>query len=71
LDGVKSPSGELIKLEGARLGSRWITSREALQRFVDKLTPPTGETRTVPARTSTQRRRAAERAESELEAMGI
>src|SRR5262249_47287790 len=71
LDGVKSPSGEVVRLEACRLGSRWITSREALQRFTDRLTPNTGAGPTVPTPTPRQRKRAAERAGEELEALGI
>jgi hypothetical protein len=72
LDGVRSPSGEKVRLEGARLGSRWITSKEALQRFMDRLTPVVSD-RTPPAtpRTPTQRQRAAKRAGEELDKIGI
>ncbi len=38
VDGVKGPTDEVIRLEGARLGSRWVTSSEALQRFTNRLT---------------------------------
>jgi hypothetical protein len=36
--GTKLSSGEIVHLEGARLGGRWITSVEAVQRFVERLT---------------------------------
>src|SRR5438552_3149705 len=36
--GTKLPSGEIVRLEGARLGGRWITSIEAVQRFMERLT---------------------------------
>jgi hypothetical protein len=71
LDGVSSPSGEKVRLEGARLGSRWITSKEALQRFMDRLTPAVGDTPAPAPRTPTQRQRAAERAGQELDRIGI
>jgi hypothetical protein len=71
IDGVKSPSGEVVRLEAARLGNRWITSREALQRFADRLTPKTGDSPPVPAPTPNQRERAAQKAAAELAAMGI
>ena len=71
LDGVTSPSGEKVRLEGARLGSRWITSKEALQRFMDRLTPAVSEAPTPAPRTPTQRQRAAERAGEELDKIGI
>jgi len=69
LDGARGPDGELVRLEAIRLGGRWLTSREALQRFGESLTPANRSS--SPARTSRQRRRAAERAERELENLGI
>jgi hypothetical protein len=70
LQGVRSPSGDVVRLEAARLGGRWITSREALQRFAEALTPRLGEA--LPSsRTPIARRRASERAAQELEKAGI
>jgi hypothetical protein len=37
--GAKSPTGEVVCLEAIRLGGRWMTSRAAIQRFADRLTP--------------------------------
>src|SRR5579864_3422471 len=71
LDGSLSPSGERVKLEAIRLGSRWITSREALQRFAERLTPPSANSPTSHMHTSRHRRLAAEQAERELNQMGI
>ena len=39
VNGIKGPNGEIVRLDGTRLGSRWITSEEAIQRFTDRLTP--------------------------------
>ena len=39
IHGSKGPSGSRIRLEAVRLGGRWMTSREALQRFAERLTP--------------------------------
>src|SRR5262245_24463868 len=39
LEGVRLPSGERVRLEAIRLGGRWLTSKEALQRFADAQTP--------------------------------
>jgi hypothetical protein len=70
LDGVKTPDG-VVRLEALRLGGRWITSEEALQRFAERLTPRP-ESKAAPApRAPAQRRRAAERAAKELEREGI
>jgi hypothetical protein len=63
LRGARSPSGELVRLEAARLGSRWVTSREALQRFAERLTPRLSDEPVSPSpRTARQRQRASERA---------
>jgi hypothetical protein len=71
LRGARSPAGHLVKLEAVRLGGRWLTSREALQRFSERLTPRLeGDERTVP-RSPAKRRRADERAEAELDKMGL
>jgi hypothetical protein len=72
LHGAKAPSGALVRLEALRLGGRWITSREALQRFAEALTPLNRGEPPSPARTLGQRRRrAVERAEQELGRLGI
>jgi hypothetical protein len=71
LTGCKAPSGELVRLEGLRLGNRWMTTREALQRFAQALTPPLGDSPVSPPRTPGQRQRAAERAARRLEEAGI
>src|SRR5579883_403932 len=64
LDGAKGPDGTRVRLEGVRLGGRWLTSRQALQRFVEKLTPAAPE---HPApRTAGQCTRAAARAGAAL-----
>jgi hypothetical protein len=39
LDGVPGPDGRRVRLEALRLGGRWVTSAEALQRFGERLTP--------------------------------
>jgi uncharacterized protein DUF1580 len=70
LQGVKSPSGEIVRLEAARLGSRWVTSREALQRFSERLTPRSDEPASPPPRTPGKRQRASEKADAELEKLG-
>jgi hypothetical protein len=71
LDGARGPDGRLVRLEAIRLGGRYITSREALQRFGESLTPGASDRPVSSPRTPRQRRRAAERAERELEQMGI
>jgi hypothetical protein len=70
MDGARGPNGERVKLEALRLGGRWVSSREALQRFAEALTPHT-DTPASATRTPRQRRRASERAARELERLGI
>jgi hypothetical protein len=71
LTGSRGPTGERVRLEAVRLGGRWMTSREALQRFAERLTPQSPEGPAQAPRTPTQRQRAAERAGRELDAIGI
>jgi hypothetical protein len=71
LKGSKAPDGTLVKLEATRLGSRWVTSREALQRFCDRLTPPTDGEVPVPSRSSAAVSQASAWAAEELERRGI
>jgi hypothetical protein len=70
LSGTKDPAGNIVRLEAVRLGPKWVTSQEALQRFADRLTPRLDEP-TQKARTPTSRERAAIRAKKQLEAVGI
>jgi hypothetical protein len=71
LTGVKGPTGQFIRLEAVRLGGRWITSREAIQRFAERLTPQLELEPPPDKRTPAQRRRASEQAEAELDALGF
>jgi len=70
--GAKDLHGQRVRLEAVRVGDRWMTSRPALERFIERLTPRFEDSEPAPApRTMTQRQRAAERAAKELEAAGI
>jgi hypothetical protein len=68
LQGARSPSGERVKLDAVRLGSRWMTSREALQRFAERLTPQLNDPPAPAPRTPIARCRAAEQAGKRLDA---
>jgi hypothetical protein len=70
LKGSKDSSGEFVRLEAVRLGGRWMTSREALQRFAERLTPALDPPAATP-RTPGRRERAAERAGRALDKVGI
>lgn len=69
LDGVKTPHGR-VRLEAIRAGGRWLSSAEALQRFVEAQTPDLADRPQLP-RTPTARRRASERADAQLQKIGI
>ena len=70
--GARSPTGEVVRLEAVRVGHRWMTSREALQRFAHRLTPQLeGSGGRQAPRTSGQHRRASEHAARELDRIGI
>jgi hypothetical protein len=68
--GVRLPSGEWLRLEAVRLGGRWLTSVEALQRFVDRQTPSL-DTSPEALRPPATNRRDSERVERELDGLGI
>jgi hypothetical protein len=73
-NGAKAPDGTIVRLEGRRLGGRWLTSREALTRFMERLTPKLDDANDEPsatARTPAARRRASKRAARHLEEVGI
>jgi hypothetical protein len=70
--GCRAPSGELVRLRAARLGSRWITSHEAIAEYMAALTPTVGSpVQPQPPRTPGRRQRAAQRAADQLSAIGI
>ena len=71
LKGIRAATGETVRLEAARLGARWVTSKEAIHRFSAALTPSIGGAEPLPTRTPTARQRAADRAAERLEAAGI
>jgi hypothetical protein len=70
--GVRLSNGRRIRLDAVRCGGRWLTSLEAVQRFIAAQTPdlPTTADDLVP-RTSGRRERAADRAGRELSRLGI
>src|SRR5262245_50867931 len=64
--GVRGPDGSRVRLDGARVGGRWMTSVEALDRFARALTPSFDVEPAAVHRTSGQRVRASDRAAREL-----
>jgi Protein of unknown function (DUF1580) len=76
--GVRLPDGSRLKLEAVRVGGHWITSLEALTRFVQQQTdaqykqvPSDQEAKPLSIRTPSQRQRAAQQADDELESIGM
>jgi hypothetical protein len=69
-DGTMSPTGERVRLQAVRMGSRWLTTREWLDDYARRLTP-TFDATEPPVRTSTARTREAARAARELDRLGI
>lgn len=73
-DGVVITGGSRVRLDVVRLGGRWLTSVEAIGRFIAAQTPTPAAAeaaRALGTRTPRQRQRAAERAEQELSRRGI
>lgn len=73
-DGIILPDGTRLRLESVRIGSGYLTSREAIDRFVIAQTEAhrAADDPAPPApRTPTARARASERASKKLESMGI
>lgn len=70
--GSRTSAGRTVKLEAVRVGSRWLTSRAAVARFVAALTaaaePPTSPV--APAHSPAAGRDASARAGRELEKRG-
>jgi hypothetical protein len=72
--GTAGPDGRTIHLEALRVGGRWMTSAEALQRFFVALTPRLEEEPPeppAPPPTPTQRQRAHHAAEKRLQRIGL
>jgi hypothetical protein len=69
--GSSAPDGRRVRLEAVRLGGRWITSREALARFAEALTPQFNDEPPPTPRSPSRRQKASERAARQLEKAGI
>jgi hypothetical protein len=68
--GLPAPDGQRVRLEAIRVGGKWVTSREAFERFCEALTPRFADSRPPPP-TPSERSHASDRAEKKLEAFGI
>jgi hypothetical protein len=63
-----NPGVRGVRLEAARLGGRWVTSHEALQRFAERLTAARAS---PPPPVRAGRASAAEAVEQELSRLGL
>jgi Protein of unknown function (DUF1580) len=75
-DGVRAADGRRVKLEAVFVAGRWLTSIEAIERFVTAQQPTGGQLCPItsgPSRSPSpaDRRRAAEKAGNELEKLGM
>jgi hypothetical protein len=70
-DGVKLRDGSVVRLEGVRCGDRWLTSEEAIVRFIERQTPDLSTPRQAHGPSTASRERAAQRAGKQLEQIGI
>ncbi len=72
--GTPTPDGRVVKLEAVRVGSRWLTSRAAVARFVtaltDAATPATDPDRKPLPRTTSVSKAASQRADEALKRRG-
>ena len=71
--GTRAADGRVVKLEAGRVGGRWLTSRDAVARFVSALTAaasPDAPPAPPAVRTSTARRKASDRAAAKLREKG-
>jgi len=68
--GCKSPTGEIVKLAAARFGSRYLTSRGAIQRYMEALTGTDLTPALTPPRSPSARAKACAAASVKLQAMG-
>jgi hypothetical protein len=69
--GALAPDGQRVRLQAARIGGRWITSVEALERFIHALTPAAKSADTPRQPTSRQQASRQQAVDRQLDALGI
>ncbi len=66
------PDGSKLALEAVRIGGQWVTSKQAVERWVSEMTEKwTAEPCKTPVTTKREKSRRLEAAERELAARGI
>ena len=69
--GVRGPNGKRVRLEAARLAGKWITTPQAIVRFLEAQTPQFDDAPAPTPRATSRRQRESERAAAELERRGM
>src|SRR5262249_38740448 len=69
LNGSRGPDGQIVRLKAVRMGGRWLTTRDWLDDYAQRMTPTYGVG--SPQSSSAARTRTAERAARELDRIGI
>jgi hypothetical protein len=69
--GVLDKAGENVRLESVRIGGRFVTSKEAIQRFFMAINETPEPEQKKPTRTPTKRKAASDRAAKKLESAGV
>jgi hypothetical protein len=69
--GVRGPEGQRIRLEGARLAGRWVTTPQAIARFLQAQTPNLDNVPEQFPSSPNARQRANQRAAAKLEQLGL
>ncbi len=69
--GIPGPDGDRVRFEAIRMGGKWLTTVEALERWSMRLTPRLDGAPIPTPRTLNQRERAAAKAVARLEKIGI
>jgi hypothetical protein len=68
--GTRTADGRLVKLESLRVGCRLLTSRQAVIRYVERLSMSPPRPHQSPGRSPTETTRSSEAAAAELKRMG-
>jgi hypothetical protein len=69
--GVVTRDGTRVRLEACRIGGKWFTSVEAIERFAEATTPRFDDDAVTPPRTQAARQAESAKAAKELQKAGI
>jgi hypothetical protein len=71
MKGATAPDGTRVRLRAARIGAKWVTSVEAVQEFLQALTPRFEDKPLQLARSASKRQAASGRARKRLVKAGV